>query len=30
MPFYSLENVAATCLKIVGVEPCEQMEPALV
>ena len=27
---YTIENVAATCLKVVGVEPASHMMPALV
>ena len=30
MEWYSLENVAATCLKIVGINPEDHMEPSLI
>ena len=30
MEEYSVENVAATCLRLVGVEPKEYMAPSLI
>lgn len=30
MSEYTIENVAATCLKIVGLEPAPHMQPSLV